>query len=90
MGSAVPLTIITGIGLSTWPQSRFSFAGHDVKEVIVRVATKEAAVVNNRDIPDICLQHMVAVMLLDGTASFASAHDVARMQTRPCCASARR
>jgi 2-methylcitrate dehydratase PrpD len=56
------------------------FKAGNVKEVIVRVATKEAAVVNNRDIPDICLQHMVAVMLLDGTASFASAHEVARMQ----------
>jgi 2-methylcitrate dehydratase PrpD len=37
-------------------------------------------VVNNRDIPDICLQHMVAIMLLDKTASFHAAHDVARMQ----------
>jgi 2-methylcitrate dehydratase PrpD len=36
--------------------------------------------VNNRDIPDICLQHMVAVMLLDKTASFAAAHDKPRMQ----------
>jgi 2-methylcitrate dehydratase PrpD len=64
-----------------WEQMQaHRFKADDVKEVIVRVATKEAAVVNNRDIPDICLQHMVAVMLLDGTASFASAHDVARMQ----------
>ena len=30
--------------------------------------------------PDICLQHMVAVMLLDKTASFQAAHDVARMK----------
>jgi 2-methylcitrate dehydratase PrpD len=36
-------------------------------------------VVNNRDIPDICLQHMVAVMLVDKTASFHAAHDKARM-----------
>jgi len=36
--------------------------------------------VNNRDIPDICLQHLVAVMLIDGTVSFHAAHDVARMQ----------
>ncbi len=27
IGSAVPLTIITGIGLPAWPQSRFSFTG---------------------------------------------------------------
>ena len=35
----------------------------------MRVATSEAALVNNREMPDICLQHMVAVMLLDKTAS---------------------
>ncbi len=52
----------------------------DVAQVIVRVATQEAGVVNNRTMPDISLQHMVAVTLLDGTASFAAAHDRARMQ----------
>jgi len=36
-------------------------------------------VVDNRDIPDICLQHMIAVMLIDKTASFAAAHDKPRM-----------
>jgi 2-methylcitrate dehydratase PrpD len=36
--------------------------------------------VDNRDIPDICLQHMVAVMLVDKTVSFKAAHDKARMQ----------
>jgi 2-methylcitrate dehydratase PrpD len=36
--------------------------------------------VDNRDIPDICLQHMIAVMLLDKTASFKAAHDKPRMQ----------
>mgnify|MGYP003353311313 CR=1 FL=1 len=28
---------------------------------------------DNRDMPDICLQHMAAVMLLDKTATFAAA-----------------
>jgi len=56
------------------------FAADDVSEVVVRLAPTVGAVVDNRDIPDICLQHMVAVMLLDGTASFAAAHDAARMQ----------
>jgi len=36
--------------------------------------------VSNRDMPDICLQYMVAVMLLDKTATFGSAHDKARMK----------
>jgi 2-methylcitrate dehydratase PrpD len=46
----------------------------------VRLAPTVAAVVDNRDIPDISLQHMVAVMLIDKTASFKAAHDKARMK----------
>jgi 2-methylcitrate dehydratase PrpD len=51
-----------------------------VQKVVVRVATSEAKTVNNRDMPDISMQHMIAVMLLDKTASFAAAHDKARMK----------
>lgn len=57
-----------------------SFEPDLVQSVTVRVATSEAAIVSNREIPDICLQHMVAVMLMDKTASFKAAHDKARMQ----------
>ena len=46
----------------------------------MRLAPTVAAVVDNRDIPDICLQHMIAVMLLDKTASFKAAHDKPRMR----------
>ncbi len=56
------------------------FAADEVQRVTVRLAPSVAAVVDNRDIPDICLQHIVAVMLLDGTISFHAAHDKARMQ----------
>ena len=56
------------------------FEADDVKAVIVRLAPTVGAVVDNRDIPDICLQHMVAVMLIDKTASFHAAHDKPRMQ----------
>jgi 2-methylcitrate dehydratase PrpD len=59
---------------------RRSFKADDVRKVTVRLGTREASVVNNRDIPDICLQHMVAIMLTDGTVSFQAAHDVARMR----------
>jgi 2-methylcitrate dehydratase PrpD len=52
----------------------------DIKTVNVRVATSEAKTVNDRNMPDISLQHMVAVMLMDGTASFQAAHDEARMK----------
>jgi 2-methylcitrate dehydratase PrpD len=56
------------------------FAADQVRQVTVRIGTLEAGVVNNRDIPDICLQHMVAVMLIDGTVSFQASHDLARMR----------
>ncbi len=51
-----------------------------VRQVSVRLAPSVAAVVDNRDIPDICLQHMIAVMLVDKTVSFHAAHDKPRMQ----------
>ena len=57
-----------------------SFSADDVKKVTVRVATDEANTVSNRDIPDICMEHMVAVMLLDKTVTFATVHDKARMK----------
>ena len=59
---------------------RQPFAAGDVTRAVVRLAPSVGAVVDDRDIPDICLQHMVAVMLIDGTASFAAAHDKPRMQ----------
>jgi 2-methylcitrate dehydratase PrpD len=57
-----------------------AFNADQVKQVVVRVATSEAKTVNNRDMPDISMQHMMAVMLLDKTASFQAAHDKARMK----------
>jgi 2-methylcitrate dehydratase PrpD len=56
------------------------FEADQVSGVVVRLAPTVAAVVDNRDIPDICLQHMVAVMLVDKTASFTAAHDKPRMK----------
>jgi 2-methylcitrate dehydratase PrpD len=56
------------------------FEADQVQRVTVRLAPSVAVVVDNRDIPDICLQHMVAVMLLDKTVSFHAAHDKPRMQ----------
>jgi 2-methylcitrate dehydratase PrpD len=57
-----------------------SFTAEDVQKVVVRVATDEANTVSNRDIPDICMEHMVAVMLVDKTVTFQSVHDKERMK----------
>ncbi len=61
-------------------RKKHPFETLQLKQLTVRIATDEASVVDNRDIPDICLQHMLAVMLIDKTASFRAAHDKARMQ----------
>jgi 2-methylcitrate dehydratase PrpD len=60
-------------------RTKHPFTAEQVQRVVVRTATSEAKLVDNRDMPDICMQHMVAVMLVDKTASFASAHDKPRM-----------
>ncbi|MBI3938219.1 MAG: MmgE/PrpD family protein [Betaproteobacteria bacterium] len=51
----------------------------DVEKLVARMPDKELEIVNNRDMPDICVQHLLAVMLLDGTVTFKSAHDFRRM-----------
>jgi 2-methylcitrate dehydratase PrpD len=61
-------------------RKKHPFESDQVKKVVVREGTSDANTVNNREMPDICLQHMVSVMLLDKTASFAAAHDKPRMQ----------
>jgi 2-methylcitrate dehydratase PrpD len=56
------------------------FDAGDVKQVVVRLSTSAAPKVDNVSSPDLCLQYLVAVMLLDRTVSFRAAHDKARMQ----------
>jgi 2-methylcitrate dehydratase PrpD len=51
----------------------------DVEKLVVRVAHHSANTTDNRTMPDICMQYMCSVMLIDGTATFESAHDVKRM-----------
>ena len=53
-----------------------------VEELVVRLAHLGANTTDNRVMPDICMQHLCAVMLLDGTVSFASSHDQKRMRDR--------
>jgi 2-methylcitrate dehydratase PrpD len=52
----------------------------DVEKLVVRVAHQGANTVDNRHMPDICMQHMCAVMLLDSTVTFKSSHDEKRMR----------
>ena len=70
--------------------SEHRLKAEDVERVVVRVAHQGANTVDNRAMPDICMQHMCAVMLLDGKVTFASSHDVKRMRNRKVLALRRR
>ncbi len=54
-------------------------AAKDVKRVVARLPDDLAHIVDNRSMPDINLQHMLALLLVDGAITFANAHDTARM-----------
>ena len=51
----------------------------EVKSLIVHMPDDRLHIVDNRDIPDISLQHLLAVTLIDGDLTFASSHETARM-----------
>ncbi len=53
-----------------------------VDTVTVRVAHQGANTTDNRNMPDICMQHLCAVMLIDGIVTFESTHDEARMHNK--------
>jgi len=50
-----------------------------VAQVRALIPDNAAHVVDNREMPDINLQQCLALMLIDGTLTFASSHDMARM-----------
>jgi 2-methylcitrate dehydratase PrpD len=50
-----------------------------IKRIVVDMPADRLHIVDNRTIPDICLQHLVAMMIVDGGLTFGSVHDVARM-----------
>ena len=56
------------------------FKADDVESLVARVPEAELKVVDNRDMVDISLQHLLAVMAVDGTMTFAAAHDYKRVK----------
>lgn len=56
------------------------FDADQLQEMTIRVDPDEAHIVNNRKMPDICMQYIMAVMVLDKKVTFISSHDAARMK----------
>ena len=50
-----------------------------IKRIKILIPHESLSIVNNREMPEICLQHLVALMLVEGAMSFELAHDRSRM-----------
>jgi 2-methylcitrate dehydratase PrpD len=51
----------------------------NVRSIRITMPDDRIHIVDNRAMPDVCVQHLVAIALIDGTLGFAAAHDDARM-----------
>ena len=52
----------------------------DVEKLVARMPDIELDIVDGREMPDISVQHLLAVMLVDGTVTFKTAHDFNRVK----------
>lgn len=57
-------------------------SARDVARILVHMPKKQLQVVDRRSMPDICVQHLLALMPADGTVTFGSSHDYRRMTDR--------
>jgi 2-methylcitrate dehydratase PrpD len=51
-----------------------------IEAITLTMPDDRVHIVDDRAMPDVCVQHLVAVALLDGALGFAAAHDIPRMQ----------
>ena len=51
----------------------------NITDILVKIPHESFTIVNNREMPEICLQHLVALMLIEGKMDFHLAHDRSRM-----------
>jgi 2-methylcitrate dehydratase PrpD len=57
-----------------------NFELSDISHIKVIIPHESLTIVNNREMPEICIQHLCALMLIDGNMNFAKAHDRLRMR----------
>ena len=68
-----PLSLLQGL------IEEHGITGDQVERVVVRMAPLDVGIVDNSMMPNIGVQHLVALILVDGTVSFVSAHDYSRI-----------
>ncbi|MFT5540659.1 MAG: 2-methylcitrate dehydratase PrpD [Alphaproteobacteria bacterium] len=62
-----------------WLMVTHSLDKNAIESITVQLPTRSARTVDNAPMPNINVQHLLALMLVDGGVSFASCHDAARM-----------
>ncbi|MFQ6028966.1 MAG: MmgE/PrpD family protein [Dehalococcoidia bacterium] len=60
-------------------QRQHGLTVENVENITVRLPEDGAGIVNNRSMPDVNCQHMIAMALVDGNVTFASTHSYERM-----------
>lgn len=55
--------------------------GQDIQQIVVRLPESQSRTINDRHMPDINCQYLLAVAMLDGKVDFQSAHDFKRMHS---------
>ncbi|MBI2291030.1 MAG: MmgE/PrpD family protein [Betaproteobacteria bacterium] len=58
---------------------KYELRASDIEKMTVHMPDTEFQIVNNRQMPNICVQHMLALLAVDGEVTFHSAHDHERM-----------
>ena len=61
--------------------SKQTITPDEIDKVVVRIPESGARTVNNRKMPDVNVQYMVASILIDGKLTFESAHDYERLRS---------
>ena len=61
-------------------RERRPFQPDDVRQIAVRVATSTIDKIDDSVMPNLSMQQMIAILLIDGTLSFKAAHDEPRMR----------
>ena len=52
----------------------------EIASIAITLPDDRIHIVDDRDMPDVCVQHLAALAIVDGTLTFESCHDAARMR----------
>ena len=59
---------------------QYKLGPDDIEAIHAILPDKETKIISNRHMPEICLQHLVALMVVDGDITLESSHDYERMK----------